>query len=350
MAINLATDKMLNPLGTIETSRLSYTSKSLIVLIVISAFVIPFLLGRGEIRLAIEFCYLVALAQMWNFLAGYAGLISVGQQAYLGVGGYALYIGTAILGMHPLLALLSASIFAFILSIFGAALLFRLQGAYFAIGTWVFAEIVSLIFAQIASLGSGSGVSLPASAVKAISGDALTRDIVTYVIACILLTASVAGPFFFLRSRYGLALMAIRDNPSAAETIGINIQRLKLLVYTLVAAFTGIVGALIFLQKLRISPASAFDVNDWSANIIFIVVIGGIGRIEGPVVGAIIFIAMRQLLADFGPWYLICLGTSAILVMLFAREGIWGFIVKKFGVELLPVNRKYNAHSNTKNN
>jgi branched-chain amino acid transport system permease protein len=348
MTNNLATIQSNVLGGIVQTAKLNTMSKCIIVLVVIAAVAIPFLMGRGELRLAIEFCYLVALAQMWNFLAGYAGMISVGQQAYLGIGGYALYVGSTVLGLHPLVALLAALIVAFALSIFAASLLFRLQGAYFAIGTWVFAEIVALIFAQIASLGSGSGVSLPASVVRAISSDALARDQVTYAIACVLLAISIAAPFLFLRSRYGLALMAIRDNPSAAETIGIDIQRIKLLVYSCVAAFTGVVGGLILLQKLRISPASAFDVNDWSANIIFIVVIGGIGRLEGPIVGAIIFIVMRQVLSDYGPWYLICLGGSAILVMLFAREGIWGFLVRKFNVELLPVKREYHAASSVK--
>jgi branched-chain amino acid transport system permease protein len=101
-----------------------------------------------------------------------------------------------------------------------------------------------------------------------------------------------------------------------------------------------LVGSLIVLQKLRISPEAAFSVTDWSANVIFIVVIGGIGSIEGPIVGCIIFFALRSLLADYGSWYLITLGMIAILVMLKAPRGLWGFASDAFGVHLFPIQRQ----------
>jgi branched-chain amino acid transport system permease protein len=100
------------------------------------------------------------------------------------------------------------------------------------------------------------------------------------------------------------------------------------------------VGALIFLQKLRISPDAAFSVNDWTAFVIFITVIGGIGRIEGPIVGTIVFFLLRQTLADLGTIYLLMLGVVAILVMLWAPKGIWGLIVERFGWQLFPLERK----------
>jgi branched-chain amino acid transport system permease protein len=100
------------------------------------------------------------------------------------------------------------------------------------------------------------------------------------------------------------------------------------------------VGSLIFLQKLRISPDTAFSVNDWTAFVIFITVIGGIGRVEGPIVGTIVFIMLRQFLADIGSLYLLMLGAVAIGVMLFAPKGIWGLIVERFGWQLLPLARR----------
>ncbi len=100
------------------------------------------------------------------------------------------------------------------------------------------------------------------------------------------------------------------------------------------------VGALIFLQKLRISPETAFSVNDWTAFIIFITVIGGIGRVEGPIVGTLVFFLLRRSLADLGSLYLLTLGAVAIAVMLFAPKGIWGLITKRFGWQLLPLERR----------
>jgi branched-chain amino acid transport system permease protein len=99
------------------------------------------------------------------------------------------------------------------------------------------------------------------------------------------------------------------------------------------------VGALIFLQKLRISPDTAFSVNDWTAFVIFITVIGGIGRIEGPIIGTIIFFIMRQTLADLGSLYLLIMGAVAIVIMLWAPKGLWGLIAERYGWQALPLQR-----------
>jgi branched-chain amino acid transport system permease protein len=143
-----------------------------------------------------------------------------------------------------------------------------------------------------------------------------------------------------LRSRYGLALRAIRDNELAAQSNGVNVTRVKLIVYVITALGTAMVGALIFLQKLRISPDAAFSVNDWTAFVIFITVIGGIGRVEGPIVGTLVFFLLRQFLADLGTIYLIMLGAVAIVVMLKAPKGLWGLVVERFGFQLFSLERR----------
>jgi hypothetical protein len=103
---------------------------------------------------------------------------------------------------------------------------------------------------------------------------------------------------------------------------------------------TGMIGALIYLQKARISPDAAFSVLDWTAYVIFIVVIGGIGTMEGPVIGAIVFYLMQRYLADFGASYLILLGALGILVMLFAPKGLWGLVSERYGLTLFPTRRR----------
>ena len=121
---------------------------------------------------------------------------------------------------------------------------------------------------------------------------------------------------------------------------GVEVARVKVLVYIITAFGTAMVGALIFLQKLRIAPNAAFSLNDWTAFVIFITVIGGIGRIEGPIIGAIVFFALRQALADLGTLYLLMLGLVAIVVMLFAPKGIWGLVVERFGWQVFPLERR----------
>jgi len=234
-------------------------------------------------------------------------------------------------------------LFAAILSIPVASLLFRLHGAYFAIGSWVVAEVFRLSFAQMSSLGGGSGSSLPVSVVKSLAASKSTREATSYWLALGAAVMILLVAFLFLRSRRGLALTAIRDSEEAAAGLGINIWRTKMEVYVVTSACTAIVGGLIFLQKLRISPDAAFSVSDWTAFVIFIVVIGGIGTLEGPIIGTLLFFALREALADYGTIYLIVLGVVAIIVMLKSPQGIWGYIQKKFNIELLPLRYRVKA-------
>jgi branched-chain amino acid transport system permease protein len=166
------------------------------------------------------------------------------------------------------------------------------------------------------------------------------RDIISYWVALALAAGTLAVVYLVLRSRRGLALFAIRDSEAAAESLGVDNFRTKLGVYVLTAAVTGMIGALIYLQKARISPDAAFAVLDWTAYVILIVVIGGIGTIEGPAVGVIVFYLLQRYLADFGTWYLILLGAIAIAVMLFAPQGIWGSIQARFRLALFPTQRR----------
>ncbi len=106
-------------------------------------------------------------------------------------------------------------------------------------------------------------------------------------------------------------------------------------------------GALIYLQTARISPDAAFSVLDWTAMVIFIVVIGGIGSIEGPIVGVVVFFVMRDQLSGFGPWYLMLLGALAIVVMLFFRKGLWGTFADRYDIHLFPVRRRFEAVDTT---
>ena len=296
--------------------------------------------GRDDLRLLSEIYAYVALASLWNLLAGYAGLVSVGQQAYVGLGGYVLFASTILFGMPPLVAVPVAGVIAAVVALPVAGLMFRLRGHYFAIGTWVVAEVFRLLSSQVSALGGGSGISLPAGIVTSMASSRQMREFLIYWVALALVVVVLAAIVLLLRSRYGLALTAIRDNELAARSSGIDVTRTKLVVYVLTAFGTAMVGALIFLQKLRISPDTAFSVNDWTAFVIFITVIGGIGRVEGPIIGTIVFFLLRQTLDDLGSLYLLMLGAVAIAVMLFAPKGIWGLLVERFGWQLLPLERR----------
>jgi len=328
-------------------SRVSIIFLALLTLLVFILYLAPVWGSRSDLRLLSEFLLFLTLASLWNLLAGFAGMVSVGQQAYVGFGGYFLFAAAMFLGINPLLCVPIAFIFGALVSMPVAVLIFRLNGAYFAIGTWVIAEVFRLSFAQVSSLGGGSGSSLPVVVVKKIASDKTLREYYSFWMALTLAVLVLTFIYFLLRSRHGLALKALRDSELSAKSVGVNIWTTKFLVYIFTAGATAATGALIFLQKLRISPDAAFSVNDWTAFVIFVVVIGGIGTIEGPIIGTIIYFILRETLADLGSYYLIVLGVLAIGVMLKFPSGIWGAIKSKFDIELFPLTRKVSVNNDT---
>jgi branched-chain amino acid transport system permease protein len=319
---------------------------ALMIVVLIGLAAGPLFLGRSELRLLIEVFSYLALAQMWNLLAGYAGLISVGQQAFVGLGGYVFFALTILAGVPVMAALPLTGLIVGAIAIPTGLLAFRLRGAYFAIGTWVIAEVYRLLAVQAPGLGGGSGISLPTDIVKSVASSRDLREFLIYWIALALALASILIVWRLLRSRWGLALTAIRDSEVASQSLGIRTLRTKFVVYVMVAGFSAVVGAFIFLQKLRISPDAAFSVNEWSAFVIFIVVIGGVGTIEGPVIGVVVFFLLRELLADWGTWNFIVMGLVAMAVMLVDKRGIWGALVARGVMPLLQTKRifKPKAH------
>lgn len=342
---------MAIPSFTVETrTRASTVSAAAVIALLLLAFAAPFVVSRGVIQDLFFILTMLVLAQNWNLLAGYAGLISVGQQAFVGFGAYTMFGAVILFGVDPVVAILIAGLFSVVLAIPTAFFTFRLYGPYFAIGTWVVAEVVRLMLAQWKALGGGTGTSLPRDATRDMMGVGMMRDLfgmkasqasdaLTYWLALILVVATIGFIYGLLRSKQGLGLAAVRDNEQAARAVGVDARRMKTLVYLATAFITGMCGALIYAQKARISPDAAFSVTDWTAYVIFIVVIGGIGTIEGPILGVIIFFLLQNLLADFGSWYLLMLGLLGIAIMLLAPRGLWGLFSDRTGIQLFPVRR-----------
>jgi branched-chain amino acid transport system permease protein len=335
---------------TLHISRATPASRiaGIIALILMAILIAaPWWGSTATLRLIGEMMVYLALASLWNLLAGYTGLVSVGQQAFVGLGVYVMVASTIYLGIHPYFAIPLAGLAAVLVSLPVGKLVFRLQGAYFAIGTWVVAEVFRLIAAQLGSvgLGGGSGISVPTQVLQALAVNKFWRETSIYWITVMLGIGALALVYGLLRSRVGLALTAIRDSEVASSSLGVNIERIKYAVYVAVAGMTAMVGSIIALQKIRVSPDAAFSVNDWTAIVIFIVVIGGIGTIEGPIVGTIVYFLMREFLADLGSLYLMLLGALAIVIMLVAPKGIWGYIVARWNISLFPTGYRVEERS-----
>jgi branched-chain amino acid transport system permease protein len=278
---------------------------------------------------------LLCLAQMWNLLAGYAGLVSVGQQAFVGIGAYTLvYFGNE-RGVNVFLCVPLAGVIAAIIALPVAGAAFRLRGGYFAIGTWVIAEVFRLVVSNVDVFGRGTGTSVTA----VIGIDPVTRQQVTFWLALAAGAGSVVAVWLLLRSPMGASLRAGRDSERAAAAVGVRVTRVKLAAFVISAAGCAVAGALIYLNLLRVQPSAAFSIN-WTVFMIFIVVIGGLGTIEGPIIGTLVFFALQEWLADAGAWYLIILGSLAVLITIRLPNGIWGWVTERTGLSLLPVGRR----------
>ncbi len=301
------------------------------VLVVVALAGLPYLVYANLTDLLVNVFILLTVATMWNLLAGYAGLISVGQQAYIGVGAYVvLVLGDN--GVSPYLAIPLAALGAAVVAVPLSIPLLRLRNEYFAIATWVMAEAIRLIVLRVPSLGGGTGATL-----QGLSDlDPSLRDALTYWAALALVVVAIVGTYLLLRSRIGMDLTAIRDNEVGARSVGVRTLWAKRLVYVVAAAGAGAAGSLLIISQLNVQPGSIFSVQ-WSAYMIFVALIGGLGSIEGPIIGTLIFFALQQSLADRGAWYLILLGGIAVVFAMWIPRGIWGFISSRFDLRLFPV-------------
>jgi branched-chain amino acid transport system permease protein len=228
-----------------------------------------------------------------------------------------------------------AALFCGAVSIPLSLLVLRFRGAQFAIGTWVVAEAIGIYVSFDSSLGAGTGTSL-------VQLDAYApgaREHYTYWLTLGLTACFLAALFVLLRSRLGSSLQAIRDDEDAAASVGVRVMRRKGMVFVLAALGCGAAGCLILTNQFFVSPPSIFSV-DYSALMIFMVLVGGLGTFEGPIIGAIILFVIQNELGDNGVWYFVLLGAIAIGFALLLPRGLWGTIVDRFGVQLLPVGHR----------
>lgn len=276
------------------------------------------------------FCIYLALAQMWNLLAGYSGLISLGQQSFVGLGGYTLAVLSSYYGINIWIGVGLGGLASVLLALFMSLFIFRMKGVYFAIGTWIFAEALLVWFSNWAYVKYGSGLFIKPT--NELSMEAI------YSAAFVVGAGSVALVYILLRSRLGLGLMAMRDDDQVAETLGVEVFRSKLYCFLISAFVTGITAAIFYEFQIYIQPYKAFAI-DWTVKLVFMVVIGGIGTIEGPIVGALIYVLLSQFLAEYFSVSMLILGGIAIVVILVAPKGIMGTLQEKLGFEVFSPRR-----------
>ncbi|MGH9134645.1 MAG: branched-chain amino acid ABC transporter permease [Ilumatobacteraceae bacterium] len=302
---------------------------------VVVLVLLPTFAGASTEFKMVELLALIAMAQMWNLMAGFAGVVSVGQQAFVGLGAYGMIVFVNNEGFNLYLSVVIAAVAATIVAIPMGLIAFQLRGSYFAIGTWVLAEAARLVMINNTSVGGGNGASIQVTGY-----DLETRQDVTYWLALVAGVGAVLTAYLVLRSRLGLRMQAIRDNEDGARGLGTSVYRTRFAIWMIAAFWTAFAGAVFYLGQIRVQPNGSFSVVQWIAPIIFIVVIGGIGTIEGPVIGAVLYYLFREQFKNQVNWYTITLGVIAIVVALVLQKGIWGVIRARTGLDLFPVRRR----------
>jgi branched-chain amino acid transport system permease protein len=266
------------------------------------------------------FIYL-SMANMWNLLAGYSGLISLCPAAFVGLAGYTLAIGSWF-GLPWYLGIILGGIVSAAFAAIVSFPVFRLKGIYFAIGTLVLPEVLRYVFTIWAPVGRpvyGGGAGYPLQGIAGVSGTH------TYWMALAIGVISIFLMRYILRSKLGSGLAAIRDSESTAASSGINVFNLKLSSFVIAAFVTGIAGAVFYVYQGFIEPVSAFSVK-WLVIVMLATVIGGEGTEEGPVLGTIVVVVLYFLLARYAEISLIIQGSILVGIMLLAPQGIMGFV------------------------
>jgi branched-chain amino acid transport system permease protein len=279
-------------------------------------------------KLTTLFIY-VLLAVMWNLLAGYAGLVSVGQQAFFGVGGY-LALRLVDFGVPPYLALVMGAVGAGLVAIPISTFALRLKGGEFAIAMWVIAEVLRIVVMFDPLVQGETGTSL--LALNAVEPE-LRRNL-NYWLGLGSLALILSATFWLLRSRIGAAAQAIRDDEEAAASIGIDVMRIKQIIFVLAAFGCALAGTIWLASAITFLPRTNFGVQ-WTVFMLFMVLVGGLRTFEGPIIGAVIFFLLQEVFGDLGVWYLTGLGVIAVGFALYLPDGLWGAWRQRTGIDLL---------------
>ena len=308
---------------------------SCLALLALAATMLPWFASFAVQRLLVEVLTFFAVALAWNLLAGYGGLVAVGLHVFVGVGAYALFTFSNHMQINPWVCLPVAGMSAAMFAAVSAWPMFRLSGAHFAVGTWVLAEMMRILTLNAPWLGAGAGMPLEAMA----EFDRWTRNAAVYWSALIVGVGAMVVARTILRGPLGLALMSVRDSELAALSCGVPVARAKIALWIICAAMSGLAGAVAYMSTLQVTPDASFSLN-WTAAAIFIAVLGGIGTLEGPIIGTIIYFALREAFAGYGAWYFIGIGILAVVTMVAAPGGAWSLVPENWQIDLFNVRRR----------
>ncbi|OAN67641.1 ABC transporter permease [Sulfitobacter sp. EhC04] len=286
-------------------------------------------------KLTMLFIYII-LAVTWNLLAGYAGLVSVGHQAFVGLGAY-MMLRMVEAGVPPFIAIVAGGAVIALIAWPMAAFVLRLRAGEFAIAMWVLAETIRSLVMLDPYIQGETGRSL----VVLNAYDPDMRRNTIYLMALVLAGAVIVISYRLLHGRLGGETQAIRDDEEAAGSVGVSTFRVKRIIFVLSAVGCALAGTLWLASAITFQPRTAFGIQ-WSVFMLFMVLVGGLGSILGPILGAVLFMTLQVIFGDFGVWYLAGLGIVAMLFALHVPRGIVGLLSEKMGREPITMQKLLN--------
>lgn len=294
-----------------------------ILLLAVLAVLPLFGLGPNTVRLLFITLVWITVSIAWNILGGFGGQVSFGFAVFYGLGAYATALSLN-RGVNSVLSLLLAAGVAVLASLLVGLPTFRLRGPYFAIATIGVSEAVRVVMTNVSLTGGASGYRILETRPF--------HQLEHFYAALALAVVAVAVSVHVRRSRFGLALIAIREDEDAASDLGVNPYRTKLLAHALAAALTGAAGGVYAQYAAFIHPQGVFAFAIGVA-ILLMPIIGGIGTVWGPVIGGVVYgLIHEELVASFPQLHLLIYGSLLILIVLFEPAGIMGLLDKSFRV------------------
>lgn len=290
--------------------------------------VLPLAVSNAFVQhLFIMVLFWTVLGASWNLLGGFAGQVSFGHAAFLGVGAYTTMLFYLKLGLSPWLGLLAGGFVAAAMAVPIGLLCFRLRGPYFSLATLAVAEIIRLVALNWESLTNGpTGLLITHLPALELLGRAVDWEskLPFYYLAAALAVFAMVLTHRLANSRTGAYLVAIREDMDGAEAIGADTVRVRAATLALSALLAGLAGGLYAVYFRYVDPDAVFAIA-LSVEMVFIAVVGGIATTAGPVVGAVFLVTVSELFRErFQSGHLIFYGLCMMLVIRYMPEGVWG--------------------------
>jgi branched-chain amino acid transport system permease protein len=323
----------------LATERLPPVSGAIAAIVIVVALValalLPQVSGEYGVQIGFRLLLYIVLGEAWNLMAGYCGLVSLGTASFIGIGAYVLVAALNAFNVPIPVMLVGCGAAAALVALIVSPAMFRLRGLYFTVGTLALGEALRLFMINAPYFGGASGWFLNAPSPS-------TNALLYYAIGLLIVTTMIVSAC--TQTRFSILLRAVRDDEDAATQMGVRAFHVKLAAFVIASFLMGAAGGLQAYKLGAIEPYGMFGLQ-WTIDVLSLVIIGGLGLRLGPVVGAIIVIALGEYLADYPELHIAITGVILILIVRFAPKGVLGLALTQIALLRDARHARVDAHS-----